>query len=154
MQRTPCKTHASFEPCDFGTEVCGDTIITNAEYNWGLDGEENAVVLYDRGSKWTGGYPTATKTHLEAVEAMNHFVGPGGKILRFYSDKAPELVRAAHDKGICHDTATPGRPDTNGVAERIVQKVVEGTKAVLYQAGMENHWWPKGMEHFCFFHKQ
>ena len=51
-----------------------------------------------------------------------------------------------------HHTSTPGRPDTNGVAERAVRTIVEGTRAALFQAGMPEMWWPYAMEHFCVAH--
>ena len=150
MQRTQCRSHEPFTGTEFGKEICADTIVANATKNWGLDGEEHGVVVYDRGSKWIGGHPTATKTEDDATQALQHFIGPGRKVDRFYSDQAPELIAAAHALKLCNDTATPGRPDTNGVAESAVRRVVEGTKAVLFQAGMEPEWWTYAMPHWCF----
>ena len=66
---------------------------------------------------------------------MRQFLGDAQR-KRFYSDCAPELIRAAKDLGLLHDTATPNRPDTNCVAERAVRKVIEGTKAALEQTGL------------------
>ena len=55
MQRTQCRSHEPYTGTEFGKEICADTIVANATKNWGLDGEEYGVVIYDRGSKWIGG---------------------------------------------------------------------------------------------------
>ena len=143
MYRTQCRSHPPFTGTEFGQEICADTIVANAEKNWGLDGEEYGVVIYDRGSRWIGGYPVGTRSEDDAKQALQHFIGPRQKVDRFYSDQAPELVAAAHSLNISNDTAVPGRPDTNGVAESVVRKVVEGTRAALLQAGLEPEWWPE-----------
>ena len=44
------------------------------------------------------------------------------------------------------------RHNTNCVAERAVRKVVEGTKALLEQAGLPPEWWPYAMRAWCHAH--
>ena len=46
--------------------------------------------------------------------------------------------------------STPHRSDTNGIAERAVRRVKEGTSAVLLQSGLGNEWWADSME--CYFY--
>eukprot|EP00972_Heterocapsa_arctica_P109929 16186760-Heterocapsa_arctica.AAC.1 len=48
-----------------------------------------------------------------------------------------------------HDTSTPDRSATNGVPERRVRHVLEGTRALLEQAGMPTSFWPKAADAFC-----
>ena len=148
MQKYPCRSHLPPPPAEFGEEVCGDTIMAYTNESWGLDGEEFAAVLYDRGTKYIGGYPKATKSAGDQQDALYEFLGQV-KCRRFYSDCAPDLIRAAKDLGLLHDTATPYRHNTNAVAERAVRKVIEGTKAALEQAGLPPHWWPWAMPHWC-----
>ena len=68
------------------------------------------------------------------------------------SAHSPELIRAARDLSWVHGTATPGRPATNGVAERAVRSVLEGTRTVLEQAGLPHKFWPYACRHWCFSH--
>ena len=50
---------------------------------------------------------------------------------------------------IIHDTSTPNRPETNGVAERAVRRVCEGTRAVLLQSGLPHRWWAEAAKCYC-----
>ena len=40
----------------------------------------------------------------------------------------------------------PHRSETNGIAERAVRRVKEGTSAVLLQSGLNESWWADSME--------
>ena len=51
-----------------------------------------------------------------------------------------------------HGTSTPYRPETNGIAERAVRRVKEGTSAALLQSGPPSNWWADAMQAFCFLH--
>ena len=48
-----------------------------------------------------------------------------------------------------HCTLTPHRSETNGIAERAVRRVKEGTSAVLLQSGLSENWWADSMECNC-----
>ena len=49
-----------------------------------------------------------------------------------------------------HDTSRPYSPENNGVAERAVRRVKEGTSAALYQSGLPDDWWGSAMTCYCF----
>ena len=130
----------------FGENVTADHVIIN-ESDEGVDGERAALVILDRGTGWIDCYPVAVKTAEESVRALGDFVGPIVEVANFYSDNSPELIRAARDLSWVHGTATPGRPATNGVAERAVRSVLEGTRTVLEQAGLPHKFWPYACRH-------
>ena len=54
------------------------------------------------------------------------------------------------DLGFSADTSTPHRPQTNGIAERAVRRVKEGTSCTLNQSGLNEDWWGEAMLCFCF----
>ena len=41
-------------------------------------------------------------------------------------------------------------PKQNGVAERAVRRIKEGTSAVLLQSGLDEKWWADSMECYCY----
>ena len=49
-----------------------------------------------------------------------------------------------------HCTSTPHRPETNGIAEKTVRRVKEGTSAVLLQSGLNESWWADSMECYTY----
>ena len=49
-----------------------------------------------------------------------------------------------------HCTSTPHRSETNGIAERVVRRVKEGTSAVLLQSGLDEKWWAGSVECYCY----
>ena len=44
----------------------------------------------------------------------------------------------------------PHRSETNGIAERAVRRVKEGTSAVLLQSGLNESWWADSMECYTY----
>ena len=49
-----------------------------------------------------------------------------------------------------HCTPTPHRSETNGIAERAVRRVKEGTSAVLLQSGLDEKLWVHSMHCYCY----
>ena len=45
---------------------------------------------------------------------------------------------------------TPHRSETNGIAERAMRRVKEGTSAVLLQSGLNESWWADSMECYTY----
>ena len=60
------------------------------------------------------------------------------------------LKKACEDLSWNHRTSTPHRCETNGIAERAVRRVKEGTSAVLLQSGLDDRWWSDSMECYCY----
>ena len=62
------------------------------------------------------------------------------------TDNSLEFGKAREDLSWNHCTLTPYRSETNGIAERAVRRVKEGTSAVLLQSGLNESWWADSME--------
>ena len=69
-----------------------------------------------------------------------------------YTDNSEELAKACKTKTWYQDTSFPYRPETNGVAERAVRKVKEGTSCALVQSGFNVEWWVEAQTCFCFLY--
>ena len=69
-----------------------------------------------------------------------------GNLKSFYTDNSFEFGKACEDLSWNHCTSTPHRSETNGIAERAVRRVKEGTSAVLLQSGLNENWWVDSME--------
>ena len=61
-----------------------------------------------------------------------------------------DFAQAFEDLSWNHCTSTPHRSETNGIAERAVRRVKEGTSAVLLQSGLNENWWTHSMEYYTY----
>ena len=77
---------------------------------------------------------------------MHKFLEPDRKPKVIYTDKSLEFGKAREDLSWNHCTSTPHRSETNGIAERAVRRVKEGTPAVSLQSGLDEKWWVDSME--------
>ena len=102
-------------------------------------------MVQDRYTQWVQAYPVPSKHHEEVNDRVMEFFGPeyhpdysgpGAKKApnRIYTDNAEEYARAFKDLHWLADTSTPHRSETNGIAERAVRRVREGTSAMLAQS--------------------
>ena len=64
-----------------------------------------------------------------------------------------EFGKSCEDLSRNHGTSTPHRSETNGIAERPVRRIEEGTSAVLLQPGLDSRWWADSMECYCCLRK-
>ena len=67
-----------------------------------------------------------------------------------YTDISSEFGKACEDLSWIHCTSTPHRSETNGIAERALRRVKEGTSAVLLQSGLNESWWADSMECYTY----
>ena len=136
----------------FGELVTADHVYAHSEALEGCDGARDMLVVFDVGTGLLGAYPAASKGARETMESLVHFAG-NRRYRRIYTDAAPELIAAVRQIGvrpIIHDTATPGMPQTNGIAEGQVRRVVHGTRAALAQAGLPHPYWSLAARCFVF----
>ena len=114
----------------------------------GLTGDRSALVIGDRATGYFDAIPLITKNMGDSEDALRHFAGLT-KIKRAWTDCVAELIAACREMRIVHELATRERPQTNGRAERLVRKVMEGTLSLLMQAGMPPQFWPYAMRAYC-----
>ena len=122
----------------FGDSVTGDHLISNGVQSNGIDGEAVGFLLGDHATKFKQLYPAATKTAKECEVAFKRFQGPMmfNRVIHLYTDGAPEVVKAGKNLRSCHDTGTPYRSATNGIAEREIRNALEGTRTLLEHSGL------------------
>ena len=95
-----------------------------------------AIVVQDLATHWIQAYPCETKTSQETQRSLQKFLEPDRKPKVIYTDNSLEFGKASEDLSWNHCTSAPHRSETNGIAERAVRRVKEGTSAVLLQSGL------------------
>ena len=114
------------------------------------DNHRDAVVVQDLATQWSQPYPCKTKTSQRTQKNLVNFLEPTRKPKVIYTDGSLEFGKACEDLSWNHCTSTPHRSETNGIAERSVRRVKEGTSAVLLQFGLGDEWCADFMECYCF----
>ena len=115
----------------------------------GVDGERVAMVIFGIATSFLGVAPAAEKSAYEATNALSSCVSRRETVNSFYSDNASELFKAAKLLGWQHPTSTPYVSHTNGVVERQIRTVEEGTRTLLTQAGLPAKLWSYASHAFC-----
>ena len=105
-----------------------------------------AVVVQDLATQWIQLYPCKTKTSQETQRSSQKFLEPNRTPKVIYTDNSLEFGKACEDLSWNHCTSTSHRSETNGIAERVVRGVTEGTSAVLLQSGLDEKWWADSMD--------
>ena len=90
-----------------------------------------AVVVQDLATQWIQAYPCKNKTSQETQRSLQKFLEPERKPKVIYTDNSLEFGKACEDLSWNHCTSTPHRSETNGIDERAVRRVKEGTSPVL-----------------------
>ena len=83
------------------------------------------------------GVSVQKKTSHETQGSLQKFLEAERKPIVIYTDNSLEFGKACEDLSWNHCTSTPHRSETNGIAERAVRRVKEGTSAVLLQSGLK-----------------
>ena len=131
-------------------EIFGDLISADHKVlSEGCESRNNhrcAVVVQDLATQWIQSCPCKTKTSQETQRSLQKFLGQNGKPKVIYTDNSLEFGGDCEDLSWNHCTPTPQRSETNGIAERAVRRVKEGTSAVLLQSGLDEKWWADSLE--------
>ena len=82
--------------------------------------------------------------------SLQKFLEPNRKPKVIHTDNSLEFGKACADLSWNHCTSTPHRSETNGIAERAVSRVIEGTSAVLLQSGLNESSWAGSTECYTY----
>ena len=102
-------------------------------------------------TNWLHAGPVKSKSAKHAYDQFLLFAG-NEKIRTVYTDGSKEFHLAFEQLGYCADTSTPYNSESNGIAERAVRKVTEGTSCTLAQSGWSPEWWVEAQNCFCFLY--
>ena len=148
ITRAPCRRRnggAVLRAEKFGDLITADhkVLSDNCESR---NNHRYAVVVQDLATQWIPSYPCKTKTSQETQRSLQKFLKPVRNHKVIYTDNSLEFGKACEDLSWNLCTSTPHRSETNGIAERAVRRVKEGTSAVLLQSGLNESWWADSME--------
>ena len=144
-----CKGEAVPRAENFGDLTTADHKVLSDNYE-SRNNHRYAVVVQDLATQWIQAYPCKTKTSQETHRSWQKFLEPERKPKVIYTDNSLEFGKACEDLSWNHCTSTPHRSETNGIAERAVRRVKEGTSAVLLQSGLNESWWADSMECYTY----
>ena len=152
ITRAPCRRRnggAVPRAENFGDLIIADhdVLSDNCESR---NNHRHAVVVQDLASQWIQSYPCKTKTSQETQRSLQKFLELDRKPKVIYTDNSLEFGKACEDLPWNHCTSTPHRSETNGIAERAVHRVKEGTFAVLLQSGLDENCCADSMECYSF----
>ena len=110
-----------------------------------------AVVVQDLATQWMPSYPCKTKISQENQKNPMKFLEPMRRHQKSFTLTILwNFGKSCEELSWNHCTSTPHRSETNGIAERAVRRVKEGTSAVLLQSGLGNEWWVDSLECYCY----
>ena len=132
----------------WGELVSADHVKGNG-LDFAIGDEIGALILKDAYTGLVGYYGIRDQNWETTKWAIREFQGYRN-IHLFYTDGAPEIIRAARELGILHRTSTPGVPQNNCVIEREVQECIRGTRVLLLAAGLPTVFWVHAAETFAF----
>ena len=108
------------------------------------------MVVQDLATQWIQSYPCKIKTSHERQRSLQKFLEPNRKPKVIYTNNSLEFGKACEDLSWNHCTSTQHRLETNGIAERAVRRVKEGTSAVLLQSGLNEKRWADSVECYTY----
>ena len=109
-------------------------------------GDKTVCVMIDRYAGWMAAIPSPNRTTEAIVHSLQQMIGRKNHCELLYFDNANEYIAAARFLQIKFNTRTANRPQSNGVAERAVRRVLEGARTLLHKAGLPHCYWPEACQ--------
>ena len=142
ITRAPCRRRngeAVPRAVNFGDLITADHKVLSDNCESRNNRRYEVVVQY-LATQWIQAYPCKNKTSQETQKNLQKFLEPERKPKVIYTDNSLEFGKACEDLSWNHCTSPPHRSETNGIAERAVRRVKEGTSAVCLQSGLNESW--------------
>ena len=133
----------------FGDLITADHKVLSEESE-SRNNHRYAFVAQDLATQWIQSYPCISKSSQGTQKNQMKFLEPTRKPKVMCTDNSLEFGKDCEDLSWNHCTSTPHRSETNGIAERAVRRVKEGTYAVLLQSGLDKEWWADSMDCYCY----
>ena len=108
------------------------------------------VVVQDLATQRNQSYQCKTKTSQKTERSLRKFLELTRKPKIIYTANVLEFGKACEDLSWNHCTSTPHTSETNGIAERAVRRIKEGTSAILLQSGLDEKKVVDSMECYCY----
>ena len=118
-----------------------DHLVSASEISKGLNGEAYGLCMLDLGTEYRDLFPSVTRKAEKVQQQTEEFYGDVAKN-EIRSDGAQEFRKAMTNLFVPHVTSTPGRHESNAIAERNVQTLSQCVRALLEQSGLEHSYWP------------
>ena len=135
-------------------EQFGDLITADHKILYEECGSRNshrfAVTVQDLATRQLQAHPCKTKTSQETEKSLQKYLEPKVSPKVIYTHNFLEFGKSWEDLSWNHCASTPHRSETNGIAERAIRRIKEGTFAVLLQSGLDEKWWADSMECYCY----
>ena len=100
-----------------------DFVSNHREQVEGVHKEREVLIVLDHYTRWVQVFPLTGRTALQVQMCLAKFLGDI-KLARCYSDRAQEFVTACRALSFVHDPSNPGKPQSNGLIESYVGKMV------------------------------
>ena len=152
ITRVPCRGRiggAVPRAENFGDLITADHKVLSENFE-SRNNHRYAIVVQDLAKQWIQSYPCKKKTSQKTERSLQKCLEPNRKPKVIFTDNSLEFGKACEDLSWNHCTSTPHRSETNGIAERTVRRVEEGTPAVLLQSGLNENWWADSMECYTY----
>ena len=138
ITRAPCRRRngeAVPRAANFGDWITADHKVLSDTCE-SRNNHRYAVVVQDLATQMDPGVSVQNQNlHKKPREACKSSWNPNRKPNVIYTDNSLEFGKACEDLSWNHCTSTPNRSETNGIAERAVRRVKEGTSAGIVAIG-------------------
>ena len=153
ITEAPCRRRTGEAPLHaekFGDLTTADHKVLDEEGK-SRDNHRYAVVVQDLATQRFHSWPCKQNLHMKRTKkSLLKFLEPSQAPKVENTDNSMEFGRVCEVLSWDHRTSAPHRSETNGIAERAVRRVKEGTSAVLLQSGLDERLWSDSMECNCY----